>query len=419
MIKKFLSWILGSTILKNFLSLSIAEFISRLLSVITFAYLARVLSPQGFGILGFASAFVFYFILLVNFGLDTYGTREVANRSYQQSKFVNAVISARLIIAVPLFIVLIFIAVLLNQNYITKAALIISGINLFSNAISVDWFFQGTQKMKPVAARQIGVSILNFVLIIGLVHSQNDVLIAVSITGLSLLLNSSLLLTYYSKKVDKISIVLEKKLVKKIFVEAAPIGLSSLMIAVYYNLDIVMLGYMKSDYEVGIYNAAVKIFLLGNILYGLILKSFFPSLSSSVNSGKEVINATFKKYFLSMLPAGLITAFVMYALSSLIIDVLYGSSYNSSVSILKILSMNSLIVCINMIFGNPLLAWGKQKEYLFVVATGALANIALNILFIPRYSYIGAGIATLLSETTVFISLFLVYNSLLKVKNAL
>ncbi|MHB8336405.1 MAG: oligosaccharide flippase family protein [Ignavibacteriaceae bacterium] len=65
-------------IFKNLISLASAEVISKIIALITAAYLGRALKPEGFGILGFATAFVSYFLLMVNFGLDTYGTRETA-----------------------------------------------------------------------------------------------------------------------------------------------------------------------------------------------------------------------------------------------------------------------------------------------------------------------------------------------------
>ena len=48
--KKIFSLLVKSNIAKNFLSLSAAEIFARIISLITFAYLARVLTPNGFGI---------------------------------------------------------------------------------------------------------------------------------------------------------------------------------------------------------------------------------------------------------------------------------------------------------------------------------------------------------------------------------
>ncbi|MHB8853951.1 MAG: oligosaccharide flippase family protein [Ignavibacteriaceae bacterium] len=78
---------ISNQILRNLISLTSAEVISKIVGLITAAYLGRVLKPEGFGILGFATAFVSYFLLIGNFGLDTYGTREIAKDKNHYTNF--------------------------------------------------------------------------------------------------------------------------------------------------------------------------------------------------------------------------------------------------------------------------------------------------------------------------------------------
>jgi len=47
-----------TSIFKNFVTLASAEVVSKILGLLTAAYLGRILKPEGFGILGFATAFV-------------------------------------------------------------------------------------------------------------------------------------------------------------------------------------------------------------------------------------------------------------------------------------------------------------------------------------------------------------------------
>jgi len=46
----------------------------------------------------------------------------------------------------------------------------------------------------------------------------------------------------------------------------------------------------------------------------------------------------------------------------------------------------------------PLLFIGRQKDYLAIVMSGAILNIILNLLLIPKYSYNGAAVATIVSN---------------------
>ena len=68
-----------ATILKNFLSLSAGEFLSKLIGFFTTIYLARQISPEGFGILGYSTAFVSYFLLFIDFGFDVISVQKIEN----------------------------------------------------------------------------------------------------------------------------------------------------------------------------------------------------------------------------------------------------------------------------------------------------------------------------------------------------
>lgn len=401
-------------VIQNFLSLSAGEFFSRFISLITFAYLARTFTPAGFGIIGFAAAFVSYFILFVDLGFETYGAREISKNTDGQSKLVNSIVTTKIILSLFVFTILSISAFILLKNALVQSAIIIAGLNLFVTALSTDWYFQGIQKMQYIAFRQVSTSILNITLVFIFINDSTDVLFAIFISAFAAIINSTLLLVKYNISFAKFHFEFDFGYIKKIIKDSAPIALSSIMIAVYYNLDVVMLGFMKSDREVGLYSASVKIFLIGNVLYATILKSFFPLLAHSQKNHCVSINSTFRKYFFTMMFTGIAAAAFLYFFAGHIITIIYGIDYIKSVEILKMYSMISLIVCINIIFANPLLAWGRQKEYLLAVTAGGLSNIVLNFLLIPSYSYNGACLATLLAEVSVFITSIFIYTSLNK-----
>lgn len=401
---------ISNQIIKNLLSLTSAEVISKIIGLITAAYLGRVLKPEGFGILGFATAFVSYFLLMVNFGLDTYGTREIAKDQSIIPKLVNNILSIRLLFASLWFIILTVVIVLIDKPIIIKLVLIISGINLFVNALSINWVFLGIEKMWLIAIRQILTNLLSLVGIIIFVSSEKYILIAAGVTVFSGLINSVWLLGVFRKMYGKISFEIDKIYIKKIISESLPLVVSSFMIAIYYNLDMVMLGYMKPGEDVGIYSAAYKIILVGIIPFTLILNSFFPSLSKIGLKNSLEFRNIMKQYSILMFSSGIIVTAIIYFNASTIIKIVFGNEYAKAAAPLSILALNLLVISINIFFGNPLIAWGKQKQYSFAIAFGAVTNIVLNILLIPRYTYIGASLATLMAEVAVFVGVFYLFN---------
>ncbi len=400
----------SNQIIKNLLSLTSAEVISKIIALVTAAYLGRVLKPEGFGILGFATAFVSYFLLMVNFGFDTYGTREVAKDESKKTKLVNNILSIRILFAIGWYIIFSIIVLLIEKPLEVKIVLLITAINLFVNAISINWFFMGIEKMWLIAIRQIMTNLFSLLGIIIFVRKENDLIIAAGITMLSALINSIWLLKIFHTKFNKFSFELDKEYLRLIIKESLPLVFSSFMIAIYYNLDMVMLGYMKTVNDVGIYSAAYKIILVGIIPFTLILNSFFPSLSKIGLSNSLEFKNIIKQYAFLMISSGIIIAAIIFFNAAEIIKIVFGNQYAAAKVPLLILALNLLVISINILFGNPLITWGKQKQYSIAIAFGAVTNIVLNILFIPRYSYIGASFATLMSEVVVFIGVFYLFN---------
>lgn len=401
---------ISNQIIKNLLSLTSAEVISKIIGLITAAYLGRVLKPEGFGILGFATAFVSYFLLMVNFGSDTYGTREIAKDQSIIPKLVNNILSIRLLFALMWFIIFTLVIVLIDKPMVVKLVLIITAINLFVNALSINWVFFGIEKMWLIAIRHILTNLLSLIGIIIFVSSEKYILIAAGVTVFSGLINSIWLLGVFRKMYGKISFEIDKTYLKEIIKESFPLVLSSFMIAIYYNLDMVMLGYMKSEQDVGIYSAAYKIILVGIIPFTLILNSFFPSLSKIGLKNSSEFRNIIKQYSFFMFASGIIVTAIIFFNASRIVEIIFGNAYNKSAAPLSILSLNLMVISTNIFFGNPLIAWGKQKQYSIAIAFGAVTNIVLNILLIPRYSYIGAALATLMAEVAVFVGVFYLFN---------
>ena len=78
----------NDVIKKNLWQLSLSEIISRVLNFITIIFIARHYGVDNFGLLGFVAAISFYFMYVINFGYNTYGTGEVAKLSIQKANHI-------------------------------------------------------------------------------------------------------------------------------------------------------------------------------------------------------------------------------------------------------------------------------------------------------------------------------------------
>jgi O-antigen/teichoic acid export membrane protein len=388
------------TILKNFISLSGGELLSKAIAFITTIYLARIILPEGFGILGYTTAFVSYFILFIDFGFDTISIKRIANDRSVISKYVDNIISFRFLLAILVFILLSIIVFIIHETIIIKLALLLTGLNLFVQAFTTEFVFQATEKIKYLSIKVVAKNILILLLVFLLVRDISDVLIVIGISVIANVVMNIWLYSRYSNIFKKYQWEIDKGFLKTMFSESFPLIISAFMISIYYNLDMVMLGNIKTQAEVGIYNAAYKIFLIGLIPLSVIVKIFLPSLSKVTD--KELLRKTIHNYGIMIFGFGIIISGFIFGSAKHSITIIFGKDYLNAIVPLMILSLNILVISVNVFLGNPLTVWGKQKVYSVAITFGAIINIILNLVLIPEYSYSGAALATLLSEVVVF-----------------
>lgn len=390
--------------IKNIIILSSGEIISRGINFLSFAYLARVISLSDFGTIGFGTALVNFLLNLVNFGLDRICLKEVSqNRELASNYLINISIIRIVLSCISFFIYLLIL--FFNSNF--NLPLVILGLTIFTTGLSLNYFAKAIEYFKVITINQILISILTIVLYFIFVRNNTDFIIAVLIlVGVSFI--SNLLFLHKLKGyIVNIKSKFSLNLIKQLILSSYPLFISSLMIAIYYFADTIMLGFIKTEYEVGIYSAANKIFLLLIIPFSIIVSVFLPTIAKNI----KLVDRNFLYYYIFMIFIGVFLGIIVYLYASEIIVLIFGNSFLSSVLPLKILALNTILVGINMSIGEPLTVWGNQKQYLIAVSIGAFTNIILNLIFIPKFSYNGAAFTTLLSELSVFIILsYLFYN---------
>lgn len=401
-------------IFKNFFTLFVSEILCKSIGVFSTAYLARTILPDGYGVIGFAIALIYYFSNIIIFGGDTIATRDVSLNRNKFSLYFTNIISFRIVVTILLVIILFplisFISKDIRSEYVIKIIL----LSLFLNTFSTNFLYQAIERMEIIAISNLLRSLLLLSGYLLFVNNSDDVYAAAWVFTISSVSVSLAMFLFTHFTISKFRYKIKFSLIGYLLKESYPLFISSIAIAVYYNLDIIMLSYLKTDFDVGIYNAAYRIFLVGVLPINFILQSFFPQLSRIYNLDDRGFWFIMNKYAFSQFFLGVSASIIIYVLSGVGINLIFGHEYISASIALKILALNISVVSVNVLFGNPLTAWGKQKQYSFVIVAGALANVFLNFILIPKYSFNGAALATLLSEFIVFVGVLILFNTTLK-----
>ena len=395
-------------ITSNLFYLSITELLSKVLLFVYTLHLSRVLGAEGFGKLGFAGSVLSFLIIFVSIGMDSYGTRAIAQKPEDQDKIVNQIFSLRLVLSVIIYGLFLLTMYYIDLSYEAKLVTVIYCLSLFGHALNMNWVFLAIQKMRPIAIRQVILSFVTLIAIYALVKTEKDTVLSSAIISIGVLLSLVLVLVYYHLKVAKLKILYNWNHFKIIIYSSFPIGLSFLITTIYNNASMYFLGVLIKDdfYQTGIMNAAQKLLLLGVMPSSLLQQAFFPTLSGLIADNKKR-EEVFALYLKVCVVVGVITSVILFTYADKIILIQFGEKFADSIPVLRILSINLFMIFLNMLYTSPLVAWNHEKVFLKSVIFSAILNVSLNYYIIPKYQAIGVSYVIIFTE--IVTNLFMMY----------
>ena len=285
-------------------------------------------------------------------------------------------------------------------NY--KVLLIILSLQIVFKTIGIEWIYSIYEDYAYITARSIAFQVISLVLMFAFVRERTAVNIYAAISVVSGV-GSNVLNYFHAKRYCNVGITQKvdwKRHMKPIMVLFA----MSVTVTVYVSSDTTILGFLCSDYNVGIYSVATKIYGIVKTLLSSVLIVSIPRLSALLGANDKIgfeKNASdiYKTLITIMLPAmvGII------ALRKEIVLIVSGEEFISAVPSLVILSI-ALIFCMGAWFWGQCILVPAKKENIVFKATvaSALVNIILNFALIPFWKENAAAFTTLLAEAIAF-----------------
>ncbi len=391
---------------KNFVMNTLLTVSSFIFPLITFPYISRVLLAEGTGTVSFAKSIIAYFLMLSALGIPTYGIRacaQVRDDKEKLSKTAQELLIINLGMCMVTYILLALALIFIPRLRQERLLFVILSSTLILNAIGMEWLFKALEQYTYITIRSIIFNIIGVIFMFLLIHQQSDYImygtISVGASSLGYILNLIYAGKYISlRPVGHYELKRHLKPVLIFFSMACAI-------TVYTNLDLVMLGFMKSDTDVGYYHAAIRIkeILLAVITsLGVVL---LPRLSYYIqNQMFEEFHKTTKKAinFVFLFAAPLTIYFLYFAKNGILL--LSGSDFTGAILPMQILMPTLLLIGLTNLLGMQILVpLGREKMVLYSVIAGAVVDLILNAFLIPKYGPVGAAIGTLAAEIIVLI----------------
>ena len=395
------------TIFKNILWLATTEGISKVAKLALFIYIARILGATEYGKFAFALAFVSLFVIFFDFGLPQITTRELAREKEKEKEF-PAVFSLKILLGLGTLILVLISSFFVAPDPIIQRVIWILALSFFIEGLSEIFiaFFRARQKMEYESfIRNLGSLALVGVGLFTLFYFPSILNLSYGyLFGALIALTFALILFWL--KVRRPSFNWDRSIWQKFLSISWPLCLITIVTTIYNQIDSVMMGFWGQITQVGWYNAAYRIVWPTLIPASLISVSLFPVLSRYFRESKEKLQKiwSYQMETMILLAIPLMTGGVV--LAPRIIDFIYDSSFAPSILAFQILIVMIGIIFIYNAFYQVLIAADQQKKIFWAVLSGAIINVILNLILIPKFSLYGAAFSTVITHLLIFFFLF-------------
>lgn len=379
-----------------------------LFPLITFPYAARILLPEGIGIVNFQMSIINYIVLLTSIGIPMYAIKEVARHQNDRQK--RDTTTVEILILSTVLCLIGYVGVWALAEYVPRIhqeakLFYVLSLTIIFTTVGVSWFYQGIEDFKFITIRGIIVRVVSACALFVFVRDADDLIAYGLITVGSTVGNNLINFAHLRKHIEPRNLQITFSGIIRHLNPSLKVFVLNLIISLYIHLNSVMLGFLSDDEEVGFFTAGTKITFVALSIIGSLGAVLLPRCSNLIHENrmdefKVLIDKSVRMLICLSLP-------IMAGLAILVSPIILafcGDAFESSEQVmLWTLPIIFFISLTNLMGLQILYPMDKVSIVIKSVTGGALINIVLNLLLIPSYGATGAAIATLCAEGSVFV----------------
>lgn len=398
-----------SKLLSNFISLFVLQGGQYILPLITFPYLARVLEPEGFGIMGLSFAIMQYCMLFIDYGFNLTATKKIAENKDSKRKVSEVfwtTMASKSLLAILVFFFLVCTVYAVPSFKEISFIILLASTQLIGSILIPGWLFQGIERLWAVTISSLAARATAVPLIFIFVHNPEDLWLAVVIQAMTTNM-AGIIACYMVYRYKAVCFkTISPNQVKEALKDGFPIFIASIAISLYTMSTTIVLGVVSSHEQVGLFNASDKIRNAITSAFLILGNAFFPRVNALLAESREKAGKFIKNIIFGQCFVTLTVSLALFFLADFLADFALGEQYSNAAHIIRIMAPMVFLVTTSVIFGNyMLLPFGYRKIYTQIPTI--MAFIHLGIVF-PMAYWLGAvgGAWTLLfTETLSFLAL--------------
>ena len=390
------------TVVKNTFWLTVSNIGGRLLRAVIIIYAARVLGAAGWGVFSYAISLVGLLTIFTDLGISPTLTKETARVADPEHK--SKILSTSFFIKAALLALGALVVVLAGPRLsaigeakrlmpLFALILIFDAMREFGFALS-----RAMEKMEREAGLYLFTNVV--IVLFGFIFLLASPTVTSFTLAYAVGTGAGMVATFFAfrKNFRNLLSKFSAKLIRPIISSAWPLGISGIAGSLMINVDIIILGFLRSIEEVGFYSAAQRPIQFFYILPVIIAIGAFPAMSRLVQKNSEQL----RKLLERMITAGFLLALPIalggIILGEEIIKLFFGNEYLPATLSFQILLVTLLSNLPTAILSNTIFAYDRERVLVTYVGIGTIANIVFDLILIPPFGIGGAAVATLISQ---------------------
>ncbi len=189
---------------------------------------------------------------------------------------------------------------------------------------------------------------------------------------------------------------------RSLAVDAWPFWIAGIFWIAYFRIDVVILSYLSTDRQTGLYNMAYNGFQVLTLPAAVLAAALYPSLSHLHGADRARFARVRGHAQAITMAAGACIAALAVLLVDPVIRLVAGGDYASATLLFRALAPAAVFLYPNYALFQSLSAAGKQRLVMVAAGVGALSNVSLNLALVPWLDALGASISTVGTEALVF-----------------
>ncbi|MBD1394161.1 flippase [Mucilaginibacter glaciei] len=383
---------------------------SLLIKMLVSIAVARYLSKDKLGIITGGITYIYLFSAFATLGLDQFIVKEL----HQFPKNRDSILGTSFWMKVAGGIACIPLVWLAYQFYPAKGTpyiyvLIFSVIGIVQAFNVIDSYFQSEVQSKYIMQVQVTGNLLSAAIKLVLIYLQMPLIAFVYAYALDfILLALGYYLTYQRKGRNIFNWAYNGQLAKKLLTYSWPLIISGIMVSLYMKIDQLMIQNISGTKEAGAYATVATLSEAWNFIPTVIVTTLFPAILNARRDDTERYKKRIQNLYDLMVYLSLPAAIVVAFAAPLIYKILYTPEFYYAAPTLSVHIWSGVFVFLGAANSQYLIAEGYTKLTFLRTGFGAIVNIGLNLILIPKMGMMGAAIATLVAyASSAFFVLFI------------